>query len=293
MASAKDTQDHIEVITNETLEVFSKVAESAESHLANASRASGPEAFASINTLNSPEAAKNKEQISQTNIEDYRRLSHEPAIARVRVLKEDGARTAYYICRAAPMSLGDTGMELASYRSPAGRLAALSIGEEHSWRIGGQTTTVEVLEHATFHPRLEGREWDSKNSVLKGDAYGPLTVESLRALLKRGDDEIDATVLESLLEEENKADNVRKGLRRSVITKMDLRDQPILDKYQDDIFRLPLNSRLLILGAAGTGKTTTLIRRLGQKLDPAFLDEDERRAIQANTLGGEDGHTKS
>ena len=293
MENSKDTQDHIEVIANESLEVFSKVAESAESHLANASRASGPEAFASINTLNSPEAAKNKEQISQTNIEDYRRLSHEPAIARVRVLKEDGARTAYYICRAAPMSLGDTGMELASYRSPAGRLAALSIGEEHSWRIGGQTTTVEVLEHATFHPRLEGREWDSKNSVLKGDAYGLLTVESLRALLKRGDDEIDATVLESLLEEENKADNVRKGLRRSVITKMDLRDQPILDKYQDDIFRLPLNSRLLILGAAGTGKTTTLIRRLGQKLDPAFLDEDERRAIQANTLGGEDGHTKS
>jgi hypothetical protein len=85
--------------------------------------------------------------------------------------------------------------------------------------------------------------------------YGLLTVESLRALLKRDGDEVDATLLDSLLAEESIADNVREGLRRSVITKMDLRDQPILDQYQDEIFRLPLNSRLLIpnSGACGRG----------------------------------------
>ena len=74
---------------------------------------------------------------------------------------------------------------------------------------------------------------------------------------------------------------------------MDLRDQPILDQYQDNIFRLPLDSRLLILGAPGTGKTTTLIRRLGQKLDLAILDKDERQAIQANTFGGKGDHERS
>lgn len=36
----------------------------------------------------------------------------------------------------------------------------------------------------------------------------------------------------------------------------------------------------MILGPAGTGKTTTLIRRLGQKLDVQFLDDDERRIVK-------------
>src|SRR5690606_19858644 len=58
-----------------------------------------------------------------------------------------------------------------------------------------------------------------------------------------------------------------------------LRDQPVLDQYQDEIFRLPLDKRLLILGPPGTGKTTTLIRRLGQKLDTAFLEEGEQRLV--------------
>ena len=289
MVESKENQEHVEVIANESLEAFSKIAEAAKSHLATASRTSAAEAFADINILNSPEAVKNMEQISQDAVAGYSRLSREPAIARVQVRKENGERAVYYICRAAPMSVGDTGIALASYRSPVGRLAALSIGEEHTWRVDGEETTVEVLEQATFHPILEGQEWDSKNSVLKSDGYGPLTVESLRVFRKRDDAETGTTLLK-LLEEDNKATSVREGLRRSVITNMALRDRPILDKYQDDIFRLPLNSRLLILGAPGTGKTTTLIKRLGQKLDLDSLDEDERRVLQTDTL---DDHAQS
>lgn len=46
---------------------------------------------------------------------------------------------------------------------------------------------------------------------------------------------------------------------------MKLRDQPVLDKFQDEIFRLPLDSRMLLLGPPGTGKTTTLIRRSNKR----------------------------
>jgi hypothetical protein len=60
---------------------------------------------------------------------------------------------------------------------------------------------------------------------------------------------------------------------------MALRDQPILDQFQDEIFRLPLGSAVLLLGPAGTGKTTTLIHRLGQKLQQEFLDETEKARI--------------
>jgi SpoVK/Ycf46/Vps4 family AAA+-type ATPase len=102
---------------------------------------------------------------------------------------------------------------------------------------------------------------------LQGPGYGPLTVLSLRHLLPAIAPEHTLDILEALLADGRAAENVVEGLRRSVVAKMALRDQPLLDQYQDEIFRLPLSTRLLILGPPGTGKTTTLIKRLGQKLD--------------------------
>lgn len=140
---------------------------------------------------------------------------------------------------------------------------------------------LEVVERATLQPVRVEQEWDSKNSLLEGETYGPLTVESLRALFVRApSDEIDERLLEELLEEESQLANITEGIRRAVLTQMELRDQPVLDKFQDEIFRLPLDSRILLLGPPGTGKTTTLIRRLGQKLDLEFLSEDERSLAQ-------------
>jgi len=113
------------------------------------------------------------------------------------------------------------------------------------------------------------------------------------SLKKAADEYLDKNLLEQLLAEESESANIREGLRRSVITKMGLRDQPILDKYQDEIFRLPLSSQLLILGSPGTGKTTTLIRRLGQKLDSEFLIEDERNVVTALSKTGSTPHDQS
>ena len=100
-------------------------------------------------------------------------------------------------------------------------------------------------------------------------------------------------LIEQLLAGERVQMNLIEGVRRRVITKMALRDQPVLDQFQDEIFRLPLNNRLLILGPAGTGKTTTLIKRLGQKLDQEFLDEDDKDLVIAISRSTTIPHSKS
>ncbi len=289
MDNLENDQKHIEPIARESLDTFAAIADAARSHLDSAV-IGGLSIQIADNSWTSPEPDKNRRRIDQENVEGHRLLSVEPAIARVAVVDEDGLKATYYICRAAPVSVADKRIKLASYRSPVGRLAALPVGADYTLRRDGRSLSVEVLEYARFQPRVVDGKWDARNSTVEGDTYGPLTVESLRRLLERGALSIDATLLDRLLGEESEAENVRDGLRRSVIKKMNLRDQPILDQYQDDIFRLPLNSRLLILGAPGTGKTTTLIRRLGQKLDIAFLDEDEQRVIGAASRDGQAKH---
>lgn len=183
---------------------------------------------------------------------------------------------------------------LASYRSPVGRLASLPVGEEFELVKPGGIEYLEVLERAELHPTLVEQGWDSVNSKLQGHEYGSLTVVSFCALLKsRADYAEDIMSLDDLLSEEEASSIIIEGIKRSVITKMALRDQPILDQYQDTIFRLPLDSQLLILGPPGSGKTTTLIRRLGQKLDKDFLDEDERKIVEDTRHSGAEKHENS
>jgi hypothetical protein len=269
-------------IAEESLDLFAQIASAAEKEIMSGT-GSGAGSFASINTFTSTEAVKNRSQITDANLESYRILSREPAIARVLVVDEEGHRSTYYFCRAAPVRIDDRSKLLASYRAPIGRLAELSVGDEATVIKNGKAITVEIIEQAKFHPSSSADGWDAKNAILIGDGIGPLTVASLRAALADKTLEIDGDILDALLAEDTGSENIREGVRRGVIGKMALRDQSILDEHQGEIFRFPLNSRLLILGAPGTGKTTTLIRRLGQKLDLQFLDEDERRLIPASS----------
>jgi DNA polymerase III delta prime subunit len=201
----------------------------------------------------------------------YDALSREPAIARVVVRDAAGVPHTYYVCRTSPPA-GLRGVSLISYRSPLGALASRSIGSTFV-RPDGQA--VELGQRARLRPVKQGA-WDSRDSVFESEDFGTVTVVSLRELLAPAIDVDEKDPVAALLAAEEADNNVIEGMRRSVIRKMTLRDQPVLDQYQDSIFRLPLASRLLILGPPGTGKTTTLIRRLGQKLDVVHLEDDER-----------------
>lgn len=270
-----ETRQHIKVVASETLDLFEDVAATAKSKLRD-NRVIGPDVLASINTLTSGMAVQRLGQIDQANRECYQVLASEPAIARVVVADEEGEQRTYYICRTTPVSgFGN----LASYRAPVGRLASLPIGSKFTLPKG---KIIEVRERAQLRPLACADGWDSRDTVIEADLFGPVTIESLRALLiDIAGTELPEDLLEQILAEEKLKASVIDGVRRGIITKMELRDQPILDQYQDEIFRLPLDKRLLILGAPGTGKTTTLIRRLGQKLDTYFLSEDERSIIDS------------
>lgn len=274
MELTTESRQHIEQVAGEALTQLDSIATAAKRNLHDG-RTLGSDALAGINTMTSSSAMQKLDQISQANRESYQVLAAEPAIARVVVVDEEGEERTYYICRTTPVS----GFQnLASYRAPVGRLASLAIGAEFTLPNG---TVVEVLERAQLRPAALADGWDSCDTVVEAEHFGPLTIESLRALLTEVvGEEVTEDLLGQLLAEETVKANIIDGVRRSVITKMGLRDQPVLDQYQDEIFRLPLDKRLLILGPPGTGKTTTLIRRLGQKLDTAFLEEGEQRLVE-------------
>ena len=266
----------LQPLASEVIDKLTEVATAAKGWL-NDSYRLGPGALAAGgNTFHAPGAVRALQNINKANEAAYQQLAEEPAIARVVAEDEGGRRDIFYFCRA---DQGLPQLRLISYRAPVGRLAALPVGEEFLHSDGRILT---VVERAGLSPSAASTSsWDAR-TVFQSEEIRAVTIESLRELLKvpAAQDSAIEDFVSKILEQAKEGLNVVEGIKRSVITKMGLRDQPVLDRFQDEIFRLPLNQRVALLGPPGTGKTTTLIRRLGQKLDTAFLDEDEQRIVQ-------------
>lgn len=234
----------------------------------------GPSADSLVLGSSSVAALRNLDQVNQQNRAAYLRLSKEPVVSRVVAEDASGGLHTCFFCRA------DQGMAergVISYLTKWGRLASMPVGDEYLTPDGQAWI---VVSKTGLRPEESAGQWDAF-SVVQREDLPSVTIESLRALLQAERPAHSArNLLEEILAEEAKKATVEEGIRRSVITRMGLRDQPILDKFQDEIFRLPLSHQVVLLGPPGTGKTTTLIRRLGQKLDIQFLDEDEQRVVQ-------------
>ena len=271
-----DLESHFVDVARESVGVFEEISRKAESGLEKASSTEGT-SLASVNTFNDHRAIALEQQIHSKHLDGLRALTRTPAIARVSARDEDGNEYIFYISSQTNISLDGAPVH-ASYRSPVGRLAALPPGEELTIPVREKPTVVEVVEVTKFRPSRGNEGWDSKPVHFDVFDIDVVSYASLRSLL-RDDLELDSEAeLEALLSGQQEPRRLE-GIRHEVRSAMALREQPILDRFQDEIFRLTLKSSLMILGPPGTGKTTTLVKRLGQKLDIDILDSDEQRVV--------------
>jgi len=276
MAQTSERTSELKELAEEAIDTIDAIATEAKNQLREKQSPPSTDIFA--RTPNSL-AYDNLARIGFQERDNLKILAMEPVIARIVATTENGGQQVYYISRSTPISIPGSQAKFASYRAPVGRLAAIPVGDEISLELGRKTQHFEVIERTKLHPKFD-EEWDSRDNTVE-DCQGVITIPSFRNLLTEKSIDTDPLdLLQILLAEEDAKGAIFEGLRRGVIDRMQLRDQPILDQYQDEIFRLPLDSQLLLLGPPGTGKTTTLIRRLGQKLDVVFLSEEEKELVE-------------
>ena len=263
-----------------SLEVMNDVAVNAAKSIKekNSNNQSSADSLTNVHTLNDDSSVKNLDQIKNKNLDNLYKLKKEPIISRVIAVNEDEEEQVYYISRVMPISTNNKEVIFSSYYAPIGRLASIPAGEDIELNIGGENKSFEILERVIYHVKNDG-EWDSINTIIEKEDTDRKTIESLRKYCNLNS-QTDEDILDTILKEEKLSKLVHDGIKKEIIRNMSLRDQPILDKFQDDIFRLPLKDNLLILGSPGTGKTTTLIKRLGQKLDEMALNTEELELVK-------------
>ena len=263
-----------------SLEVMNDVAVNAAKSIKekNSNNQSSADSLTNVHTLNDDSSVKNLDQIKNKNLDNLYKLKKEPIISRVIAVNEDEEEQVYYISRVMPISTNNKEVIFSSYYAPIGRLASIPAGEDIELNIGGENKYFEILERVIYHVKNDG-EWDSINTIIEKEDTDRKTIESLRKYCNLNS-QTDEDILDTILKEEKLSKLVHDGIKKEIIRNMSLRDQPILDKFQDDIFRLPLKDNLLILGSPGTGKTTTLIKRLGQKLDEMALNTEELELVK-------------
>jgi hypothetical protein len=221
--------------------------------------------------------------------EALRRLLLEPCIARVEVEWKNEARPkqTLYFARLSAAGLNDAvrGAHFTTSLDDLGHLAEHEAGETVTLYVRGRKRTAHILTRTVWSPREQSAGWDAQVDDFESAPWGALLAllkhDSLRQaleLLREGDVAAE-DILGRILQRAAEAQSDRQHSRRRAIDRIALRDRPILNKFQGAIFRLPLNSQVMLFGPPGSGKTTTLIRRLSQKRTFEALSDADKALV--------------
>lgn len=222
---------------------------------------------------------------------EMREAAKEPFVSLVRVRESQTRRETeyervYLVCRHyIPFFDPATADALYCNRNVRlGKIASVEIGDEVVVPLPyGREKRAIVLARDNFVPINTGGNWDGcRNHITVGfDEFFPASLRDWLAerlvpvteVPVRGDGLLEEIQRERAEEDRRARSNRDRKLvqRRIVVDSISLKDQPILDAFQDEFCRLPLSSRILLIGAPGTGKTTSLIKRISFKLDPEHL----------------------
>lgn len=234
---------------------------------------------------------------------EQRKLLEEPFICYIKVIEEtegiEPKEKIIIICRnyrpnIDPISKNAT---FATRSSGLGQLASLDIGDCKEIIFDQNHKKIVknfiLLEKSVFTP-IKKDIWDAtKNNIWFEEDSTPEFFRSTRKLLENFfSDETKGKDLIRELEEKEKTfsqkqeedQSAKKVLKREIVTSISLKDQPILDKFQDEFGRLPLKSTNLLIGSPGTGKTTTLIKRINYKSDSFHLLETDEIELNNEEL---------
>jgi hypothetical protein len=295
--SKSDGRDQVLVnLGDEILTAMAAVSEAAGEALSVPSLGASPTALAVPSNLMVGEAKPERRMLA-SNAEQrgaLARLIEDPFIARVDVQWQKGgpAQTTYYFARrsAAGLTTAIKGAAFVPSGAKLGALAEYEAGQIATVEINGTDRKAKILRRTVLSPEMREGLWDAILANFETSDWGEilelLRAESLRIgldSLKRklaGPVEIE-DIVGQLLAEAAEADAERGRLRRKVVDRIALRDRPVLDKFQGEIFRLPLDQQVILFGPPGSGKTTTLIKRLAQKRTADALTEREAGLVTA------------
>lgn len=270
--------EELKPVAREVLGTLSSISDAASARLRE--KGLSLDGLANSNQVTSPTLVGDMQSRNRERTGNLQELRHKPAIARLVIADEDDNHETLYVAPNAEVSLGGT--RICSYLANRGkgRLVARNVGDGDYVELPTLGRRYfEVVEKLTFAPHFGNREWDSRPAVHFRESAAPLTIKSLRDLLREAGIDADEFDLDGWASETSADDNIAEGIQRQIRTAMELRHNPYLDLVQEKIFRLPLDSRIAVLGPPGTGKTTTLVRRLRQKIDAAALDPEEEALV--------------
>lgn len=276
ICSADSIAPVVEVTAAECLEAMEKIATAAKIRLGRGA-ADTASVMGAGNAFNDPKVGRNLASIQDQEIRASYELAHEPLIARVKTRSDSGKEAIYYFAR--NFTLSAPGIQLTSYNSgaPIGRLAAMDIGDEFELPNGEE---VSVIEKGTYAPIYSQQGWDGINNLIAHESFEQVAVESLLSVCKHR--LLGSTALDPFAMFNQEVTWTHP--RRAALSGTGLRDQSLMNKVQDGIFRLPINRQVMLEGPPGTGKTTTLIKRLSQKLVLSQDRPEDYEVITQNQL---------